>query len=261
MVAVHDLVPGGFQVVTPCFNLATVSNGLELTGPLDILIDPGHGGDEPGAVAPNGLVEADVNLDVAELLRAQLIEMGYTAELVRYSDVQVAIQSRAALANALNPRVFLSIHHNGGFPSDFPVAGTEIFVQFDDPESTRLGGLVFEEIQAAFAGFDIAWTGTESYGVAWRQNDRGTDLYGVLRRTPGLVSVLTEAMYMTSPAEAELLSDPANLAIEANAIATALDRWFTTDAPGSGYTDGIVFQGRLNNGGGSEGCVDPSLDS
>ncbi len=172
-------------------------------------------------MGPNGLKESTVNLRVAELLRAELLDRGYTVELTRYSDERVAIQTRAELANALAPRVFMSVHHNGGFPEPFPVAGTEVFVQLDDPESARLGGIVFEEIQAAFAGIEADWMGNEeTFGVAWRKNDEATDLYGVLRRTPDLVSILTEAMFISTETEADLLAQPEILQAEALALLT-----------------------------------------
>jgi len=260
VVPVRGIEAGGYVVVTPCYNLATISEGLPITGPLDILIDPGHGGDEPGAVGPNGLKESTVNLQVSELLRSELIARGYSTEMTRYADVRVTIQARAELANALNPTVFMSVHHNGGFPAPFPVAATEVFVQLGDPESARLGGLVFQELQRAFADIEADWMGNlDTFGVSWRQNDRGTDLYGVLRRTPSLVSVLTEAMFITTEAEAELLTQPEILQAEAVALADALDRWFDTQDPGTGFIDGLIFEGDLGNGGGTEGCVDPDL--
>lgn len=259
MLAVRGGGPAQWQVVTPCYNVALVSGGATVTGPIDVLIDPGHGGEEPGAVGPNGLVEAHVNLRVAELLREELIELGYRVELTRYADQRVAIQSRTELANTINPRLFISIHHNGGFPSPFDLPGTEVFVQRDDPASSRLGGLIFEEVQKAFADIEIGWVANDTRGVSWRLNRRGSDLYGVLRRTPGLVSVLTEAMFITSGPEADLLADPETLAAEAVALSVAIDKWFATDQEGSGFIDGLIFRGDLGSGGGTEGCVDPPL--
>jgi len=261
VMAVRGLNSIGYEVVTPCYNVVSLSDGLELSGPLDVLIDPGHGGDEPGAVGPNGLKESTVNLRVAELLRTELVNRGYSAQLTRYSDHRVAIQSRAALANSLEPRIFMSIHHNGGFPEPFPVAGTEVYVQLDDADSARLGGLVFEEVQTAFADVEADWMGSlEQFGVATRQNKEGTDLYGVLRRTPNLVSVLTEAMYVSTEAEAELLALPETLEAEAQALANAIERFFETDDPGLGFIEGLVFRGDLGPGGGTDGCVDPPLN-
>ena len=119
---------------------------------------------------------------------------------------------------------------------------------------------MFEEIQSAFADVEADWMGNvETFGVAWRQNDEGADLYGVLRRTPDLVSILTEAMFITTAAEADLLAMPDILETEAIALADSLDRWFDTDDLGSGFVDGVVFEGDLGNGGGTEGCIDPPL--
>lgn len=248
-----------FEVVTPCYELTSIADGLQVTGAVDVLLDPGHGGEETGAVGPNGLKESTVNLQVAELLRSELQALGYRVEMTRYSDHRVAIQTRAELANAINPAIFVSIHHNGGYPEPFPVAGTEVFVQLNDSESSRLGGLIFQEIQQAFAGTEADWMGNlDTFGVAWRQNEEGTDLYGVLRRTPDLVSVLTEAMFISTPAEAELLAQPEVLQMEADALATAIDRWFTTADEGTGYIEGIVFRGDLGTGGGTIACQDPA---
>lgn len=259
MLTVRSVGPN-YEVVTPCFNLAQVQRGQPVAGPVDVLIDPGHGGSETGAVGPNGLVEADLNLFVAQLLNDRLTERGYVVQQTRYSDHYVAIQSRAELANALSPRVFVSLHHNGGYPSPSDVPGTEVFVQQGDDAARRLGGLVFEEIQAEFADLDVAWVATDALGVSWRVNRSGTDLYGVLRRTPDLVSVLIEPMYLINAPEAELLAQPAIVAREADAMTRAIERFFSTDDPGSGFIDGLYFLGDLGPGGGTDGCVDPVLD-
>lgn len=259
---VRNAFPGGWQVVTPCFNVASVEKIAQgISGDIDILIDPGHGGSETGAVGPNGLVEADINYDVAVILEELLRRDGYNVMLTRYSDSRIAIQTRADLANALNPKIFVSIHHNGGPTKPFADIGTEIFTQHNNSNSSRLGALIFEEITAEFANVDIDWVGNKiANGSAWRLNKRGTDLYGILRRTPSLVTVLTEAMYLTNPAEAKLLSQPETPYREAQAIARAINRYFKTEDQGSGTIDGFVFKGSLGSGGGTDGCQDPDLD-
>lgn len=252
--------PGGWDVVTPCFELATVASGRPISGTVDVLIDPGHGGNETGAVGANGLRESDLNLDVSLRLVQRLESLGYRTELTRHSDHRMAIQARTELANALAPSLFISIHHNGGYPGAFDRPGTEVFYQQGDAESQRLGGLVFEEIQAAFADIDIDWVANNTFGVSWRANRGGTDLYGILRRTPDLVTVLTEAMFLTNPPEAELLERSDIRDLEADALAAAIDRWFVGSDGGTGYIEGLVFQGDLGPGGGTGGCVDPPLE-
>ena len=115
-------------------------------------------------------------------------------------------------------------------------------------------------MQAEFADVDIDWVGTDALGVSWRINERGTDLYGILRRTPDLVTVLTEAMYMNTAPEAEFLATDEAIDREADALFRGIERYFTTDAPGSGFIDGLVFRGDLGTGGGTDGCVDPEYE-
>lgn len=77
-----------------------------------IVIDPGHGGDEEGAVGPSGLAEKDLVLDLARALRSRLRDAGYTVVLTREIDQAVDLTSRTALANHVRADLFLSIHAN-----------------------------------------------------------------------------------------------------------------------------------------------------
>ncbi len=257
--AVVDGGPFEWTMITPCFGTSLVAGPEIIEGPIDVLIDPGHGGDETGAVASSGLRESHVNLVVAQALEQRLVARGYRVLLTRDADHRVAIQSRAALALALQPAVFVSVHHNGGFPELHGEVGTEVFVQQGSEQSQRLGGLIFDELTAAFADIDVDWVANRTRGVSWRSNVEGTDLYGVLRRTRGVPSVLTEAMFLTNPPEAALLADPAVLAAEADALARAIDRYFSSADNGSGFIEGLIFRGDLGPGGGTDGCKDPAL--
>jgi N-acetylmuramoyl-L-alanine amidase len=95
------------------------------TGPLQgktIVIDPGHGGPEHGALGPHGLQEAETNLGVALYLWGMLKYAGANALLTRSADVRVYrntpfsldkdLDARSALANQNNADLFISIHHN-----------------------------------------------------------------------------------------------------------------------------------------------------
>jgi len=78
-----------------------------------VVLDPGHGGHDPGAIGPSGLREKDVTLDIARRA-APLIaeELGIATLLTRDSDLYVPLDERAAKANAFNADVFVSIHCN-----------------------------------------------------------------------------------------------------------------------------------------------------
>ena len=78
---------------------------------LTIVIDPGHGGDDKGAVSPSGTMEKNVNLENARLLRDLLRAYpNVDAELTRNSDVFIPLDARAASARELGADLFLSIH-------------------------------------------------------------------------------------------------------------------------------------------------------
>ncbi len=75
-----------------------------------IMIDPGHGGRDPGAVSVLGFYEKDINLKVATRLASTLSRMGYRTILTRENDVFVELEDRCALANRYNPDLFVSLH-------------------------------------------------------------------------------------------------------------------------------------------------------
>ncbi len=79
---------------------------------MKIFIDPGHGGKNPGAIGPNGLHEADVNLDIGLKLGRILTNWGYDINYSRVTDKTVTLSERARLANEWNANYFVSIHCN-----------------------------------------------------------------------------------------------------------------------------------------------------
>lgn len=91
---------------------------------MTVVIDPGHGGDDRGAVGPSGLEEKLIALSVAQRVRALAGERGVRVVLTREDDRQVSLMQRAALANGAGAAVFITLHANAG-PS--PVsAGAEV---------------------------------------------------------------------------------------------------------------------------------------
>jgi N-acetylmuramoyl-L-alanine amidase len=237
-----------------------VAGGLALTG-ATIVLDPGHGGDELGAVGANGLTEKDLNLAVATKAADLLRAAGATVVVTRATDVRMTLAVRAEIVLALRPRAFVSIHHNGGSdgPSDRP--GTETWAQHADPQARRLGGLLYEELLPVFERFPgVAWQSDRDAGAKYRLSGRGADYYGILRRTNGVPGVLTEALFLSNPPEAELLARPDVQDAEAAAITRALTRFLTTEDPGSGFVEPYPrIDDPAGPGGGATGCVDPPL--
>ncbi len=257
MVELLEVDGGRYRVRTPCGDEVTISKGKRVRT-TQILIDPGHGGSETASVGPNGLGEKRLNLDVAVRTARALRERGFSVELTRTTDVRLPIATRAALANALDPDIFLSLHHNGGATARTPVPGTQVYTQNGDQEARRLGGILYEELFAAASDFPTAWVGNVLDGVSTRLNAVGTDFYGIHRRTPTVTSVITEFLWLSSGPEAALLARSEVRNAEAQAIATGIDRWYQTQNSGSGFLPSFVdtFD---SGGGGFEGCVDPKL--
>lgn len=78
-----------------------------------IVIDPGHGGHDAGAVS-NNVREKDLNLAVARKLRRLLEQQGYRVVMTRDGDYFLTLQQRVEIANRIPDSVFVSIHHNSG---------------------------------------------------------------------------------------------------------------------------------------------------
>lgn len=250
--------PGAWEVLTPCANTAVV-NGLPVRG-AHVVLDAGHGGSEPGAVGPSGLTEKELNRDIAERVAHRLRAEGATVVLTRPGDHRVTLQTRAAIATALQPLAFVSIHHNAAPLTNGPNPGSELYHQLADPESKRLAGLLWEELQAAFAPFGSDWAVGDDPGARARQSaSTGDDFYGVLRRSQGVPAVLTEAVFLSDPEEDALLRTDEFRDAEAAAIARAIIRLVDSEDPGSGYVATKVSDAPAGGGGGTAGCEDPPL--
>ena len=77
-----------------------------------VILDPGHGGNDPGAVGAGGVKEKDGTLDVASRVKAILGESRLQVSLARDGDATLSLRGRVLLANARRPDVFVSIHVN-----------------------------------------------------------------------------------------------------------------------------------------------------
>ena len=247
----------GWLVLTPCGEEATVSDGAPIHG-VDVVIDPGHGGpNDTGAVAVTGLVERDLNLDVARVVQSLLALRGIEAVLTRTRDYPSRLFVRSNLADSLGARALVSIHHNGPTPPPSETPGTEVFIQKDSDDSQRLGGLLYEYAIDGLSNFDINWSKADDAGVMTVLNTRGDDAYGMIRH-PITPSALIELGYLSNPAEAELFAQPIYQLTAARAVADAIVAYLTSDDAGAGLVEGRVFN--PNPGISAGACDDPALE-
>ncbi len=168
-----------------------------LHAPLRVVIDPGHGGKDPGARSVDGAWEKDIVLSVAKFLATRVRErLGVEVILTRVGDQSVSIRRRAAMAE--RARLLISIHGNA-CPESW-VEGVQTFYAPEGEnavESRRLAGLVHQRVvRAIHSDYGKVRDG----GVLERS-------LGILRLS-GAPSLLLEAAYLSNPADRRRLDDP-----------------------------------------------------
>lgn len=185
------------------------SNALSPTLPppqrsLTVVIDPGHGGRDPGAVGIGGLQEKRVifpiSLRVAELLRSQ----GLTVLLTRRQDISLDLQNRVDMANRARATIFVSIHANSINLSRPDVNGIE----------TYYAGASGQRLAATLQASMLAATGMNNRGVKQSR-------FYVLRRTT-MPAALVEVGFVTGAEDAPRLADPVWQEVMAQAIAAGI---------------------------------------
>ncbi|WP_413743786.1 N-acetylmuramoyl-L-alanine amidase [Synechococcus sp. MIT S9451] len=171
-----------------------------------VVIDPGHGGPDPGAVGIRGLRETDVVLDVS-LQVAQLLEAkGVQVVMTRTAEVDVDLPPRVALANRVGASAFVSIHANAISMSRPEVNGIETFY-FSDPRSARLAAHVQQQVLNVSPG-------SPNRGVR-----RGR--FFVIRRTT-MPSILVETGFVTGRLDSPRLANQGHRRRLSLAIATGI---------------------------------------
>jgi len=103
---------------------------------MKVIIDPGHGGKDPGAIGPTGLKEKDVNWQIAVITAGELAKHGIKIMFTRNGDEQVSLDKRVQIANSIKADYFVSIHANSA--SNPKAAGTETFAYRQNIEGERL---------------------------------------------------------------------------------------------------------------------------
>ncbi|HYJ09116.1 MAG TPA: N-acetylmuramoyl-L-alanine amidase [Polyangiaceae bacterium] len=144
-----------------------------------VVLDPGHGGYDPGAIGPTGLREKDVALDIAHRA-APLIarELNISTLLTRDADVFVPLEERAARANAFGADLFISIHCNATEKSGSSGVMTFVLDDTKDQLASRLAAL--ENAASAEATSELARVMSRS---ADRDSDaRSAEFAGLLQR-------------------------------------------------------------------------------
>ena len=176
-----------------------------------VVLDPGHGGGDPGAVA-NGLHESDINFSIAQYCKAELEEYsGVKVYMTRSENENPSLDERVDRAADWGADVFVSIHINSAGAA---ATGAEVWVpntsyrsEFHD-QGSDLGNKILQELTSL---------GLANRGVKVRNSENNTrypngdiaDYYGVIRmsKEAGFPGIIIEHAFITNPNDAAKLAD------------------------------------------------------
>ena len=108
-------------------------------GKIRVMLDPGHGGKDPGAVGPSGLKEKDVVLSIGRMVRERLARDGaYDVRMTRDTDVFIPLEERTAMANQARADIFVSLHINASLNRKAEGISTYVLSRASDRHSLEL---------------------------------------------------------------------------------------------------------------------------
>jgi N-acetylmuramoyl-L-alanine amidase len=216
-----------------------------------IMIDPGHGGHDPGAIAPDGVFEKNITLASALTLREHLLDTGrYRVRMTRDSDVFVTLEGRVADAVAANADLFLALHCDH-LPTP-NLRGASIFTLAGDASDSLAAGLadaqnsadnfggdgsVSPQVAAILASLETRATRISSANFAEdiKASFKGTvpllpdptrsANFAVLR-DPSTPSNLLEMGCLTNPLDEKLLTSQAHRNLLAAKLTSAIGVYF-----------------------------------
>lgn len=209
-----------------CTITATTSNGMTASCKVTvtqivILLDPGHGGSDPGAKY-NGVNEKDVNLKIALYAKAELeTYKNVKVIMTRTSDTYPSLMERSQMAASYNADFFISIHCNMLASRSSAANGSEVYASLAPNYSiptARMGNLVMSELVKA---------GMKNRGVKTVRGDDG-DYYAVIRNTVarGVPAILIEEGYLSGSSDHAVLTSDAGQKKLGVANATAIATYF-----------------------------------
>ena len=232
---------------------------LESRRDIVIAIDPGHGGEDPGALGPGGLREKTVVLQIARRLENQLAKIpGFKPMLVRTGDYYVSLKNRRDKARALEADLFVSIHADafreksarGASVYALSMRGatstTAQYLADTENSADLVGGVELAEMDPMLAGVlaDLSMTGTldtslnlgalileQIDGVARLHKKRVEQAGFAVLKSPDVPSLLIETGFISNPGEAERLAMPAYQDKMARAIRRGIQSWFARQPP------------------------------
>lgn len=178
-----------------------VSSGNVVAAGKVIVIDSGHGGDDPGKIGINQAKEKDVNLKIAKKVKKRLKKEGWKVVMTREEDVMLGdaqkgnrkihdMKARVELINKTMPAMAVSIHQNSYQEAE--IHGAQVFYYSHSQDGKRMA----ETMQRALLMADEENT----------RQAKGNDTYYLLKRTE-VPTIIVECGFLSNPQEAEKLTE------------------------------------------------------
>ncbi|MBT4316793.1 MAG: N-acetylmuramoyl-L-alanine amidase [Candidatus Marinimicrobia bacterium] len=218
-----------------------------------IIIDPGHGGKDPGAIGYRGTKEKDITLDVAKRLVKKIERnMNINTILTRDEDIFIRLEDRTKLANSNNGKLFISIHANSaedrranGFETYMigmnknaaavrTAARENAVLDLEGGSTTKLTDEALIKVTIAQSGFangseKFAALVQEEMNKRLQSKDRGIKQAGFyVLAYASMPNVLIELGYISNPAEEKKLKSSQYRDILATSIYRAIERYQQT---------------------------------
>ena len=220
-----------------------------------IVLDPGHGGIDPGAVSRNGTTEKSIALAFAQELQKILGKSGhYDILLTRTGDNFLTLKERVRIARKAQADLFLAIHAD--VVRGAPVRGATVYTLSDNASDAEAEAIARDENRADLIGgvnlaeendeitgilIDLALRETKNHSLVFARSmvktlqpviemtNRPVRSAGFLvLKAPDVPSVLLELGYLSNAADEKLLSSPQWRAGAAKAVARAVDNYFSS---------------------------------
>jgi N-acetylmuramoyl-L-alanine amidase len=184
----------------PTQPLPTIPNGRRV-----VVIDPGHGGPDPGAIGIGGIREKDIVIDISRQVAAKLEQQGVGVVLTRSADRDLDLEPRVQIARRVNATIFVSIHANAISMSRPDINGLETYY-YGSWSSRRLAALIHRSV--------LQSTGSRDRGI------RSARFY-VLRRTL-MPASLVEVGFVTGREDSPRLATANYRTLLADSIARGI---------------------------------------
>lgn len=234
-----------------------------------VVIDPGHGGEDPGAVGRGGSLEKDVTLAIARRLKAKIdAAPNMRALLTRDGDYFIPLQQRVAKARRVRADLFISVHADAFVKTT--ARGSSVFVLSENGASSSaarwlankenaadlIGGvnLGVKDPHLARTLLDLSQTATLNDSLKLGKAVLGeiggiNDLHKghveqagfAVLKAPDIPSILVETAFISNPEEEKRLTDNAYQDKMADALLTGMKRYFAQNPPLSKSKIAVVF--------------------